>query len=483
MGLFGKIFKKKEPEVVKVVIPPVEHEEEKQFDFPEGQLVPFPPGVIDTTSAEYIAIFKHNLEFLKSKAKEQGYIDKFMLIREDDYFPVDYKWRVNSSSTILEKRVLGLSYAIRNKYALENAGINNTINGMSLPVDPKVLEQARSRVDLLLGAIYQPAYFRSTKHFTINTPLEVTGSYNQVEMTRDFTILDSLDNFLTSGYGYSLGYYDAYLDVSHEALDISPLAIILMEKSKYDDLTKDVNLANTLKQRRVVLYEGDQTLAIEMLLTQEGILPSQVGEMYCEYDDELNSIIQNSLSNLASSYNLLFNQSHSGLFAPEKGHFSNYFDELNPDLKVYLDEFISFMQAKFPDKASLFTSYAVTNSTKAEEIVNALGTKPLLMAINEYNKLALERFNERKAQYIKDHDNITPENRNIILQTIALIKNNYHVNMTFENSETKMLLDSAICQFYQAPTIAEELEAAKTIWRILDFKLEDTQKINPNISR
>ena len=88
MGLFDKIFKKKEPEVVKVVIPPTKRSE---INLPENELVPFEGEVLNTASLENIAIFKHNLAVLMSRTKAKGKVEKFMLIREDDYFPENWK--------------------------------------------------------------------------------------------------------------------------------------------------------------------------------------------------------------------------------------------------------------------------------------------------------------------------------------------------------------------------------------------------------
>ena len=484
VGLLDKVFRKKEPEVVKMVIPPINNNEEKtNYNFPEDELVSLPPSVIDTSSEECIAIFKHNLEVLKARTKREGQVERFMLIREDDNFPTDFKWRVRSCNTLFEKKVLALSFALRSKCALEKAGIDNLFNGIEIPVDPRKMNQALSEVDPKVGVVYMPAHFRSTKHFTINTPLGVTGSYNSVETERDFIILDSIDNFLNSGYGYSLSYWDAYLDVSHEALDISSSAIILMEKTKYDDLTKDVSFANTLKQRRVVLYEGDETLAINMLLTAEGVLPSQVGLSYSEYDEQLKEIIDSSLASLAFSHNLLLNQSHAAYIEPEKGHFSNHFDDYNRDHIAYLQDFVDFMQAKFPNYAILFNIDSINNTEQSAKIVNVIGTKALLDAINDYNKDALEHFNERHTSYIKDHDNITSEERNAILQTIHLISQTYSINLTFDDEDSKELLEESIRKFFQLPTIHEQLEAAKVIWSILEPKLDQTQNISQDTSR
>ena len=83
------------------------------MELPEDELVTFSDEVLDTNSRESIAKFKHNLEILMKRAKEKGKVDKFMLIREDDFFPDGWEWRVLSKNTNLEKVCTRLSYEIK----------------------------------------------------------------------------------------------------------------------------------------------------------------------------------------------------------------------------------------------------------------------------------------------------------------------------------------------------------------------------------
>ena len=385
--------------------------------------------------------------------------------------------RASCSSTVMEEYVLGLSIALRKAYALEQAGINNKMNGLEIPIDPKTMAKALSSVDVKTGFVYEPSHFRSTKHFTINTPLGVTGSYNTVSANRNFTIIDSVDNFLSSGYGYSLAYYDAYLDVSHEALDISSDAVVLIEKSRFEKMKDDRNLMKMLSQRKLVIYEGDETIAINMLLAQMGALPSQIGSFYAEYDENLRQIIDSSIVDLAYRNNLLYNQSHAAYINPENGHFTSHFDDYNDDHIAFLKEFVTFMQTKFPEHKDLFSVSSVNDSDKASDIVNAIGTGALLEAIDEYNEKALHDFKQRKEAYVNDHDNINFEDHNAILQTVRLISETYMVNMEFENPETKVVLEEAIRRFYQLPTVKEQLDAARIVWDILGPKLDETAQL------
>ena len=191
-----------------------------------------------------------------------------------------------------------------------------------------------------------PSYFRSTKHFTINTPLGVTGDYNSVKLGRKFIIIDTMDNFLNSGYAYSVGYRDAYLDVTHEPLKISDQAIVLIDSDKYDDIIKDESIASELESRRVIKFRGDEILAIDMVLSEMSILPSRIGMRYAFYDEEIHKILDSSIIELAEKNNLLLNKSHGGSLSPEGGHFSNYFDEKNHDRRKYFNDLAAFIREK-----------------------------------------------------------------------------------------------------------------------------------------
>ena len=151
------------------------------------------------------------------------------------------------------------------------------------------LDNVPSQEDLYL---FYPVYFRSTKHFTVNTPLGLASEYNGVPSNRTFTIIDDISNFLSSGYGYSLSLTDAYLDVTHKPLKISDKAFIIISIDDYNKLKNDKEIMNMLKERQLIVYKGDLALAINMFLTEKGILPFRTNH---EYDDDLKQIITDSL--------------------------------------------------------------------------------------------------------------------------------------------------------------------------------------------
>lgn len=443
---------------------------EEILELPEGELVSIVDGVLDVDSSVNVQKLKHNLQVLMEKAKRDGRIDKFMLIREDDYFPKDYEWQVSSKNTCMEQCCLALSIAVKKKIALDKAGVQTSLNGIPLPTDDKTVYEALKGVDKYLGAVYLPSHFRSTKHFTVNTPLGVTGDYNSVAIDRNFIVIDGIDNFLKSGFSYSVSYHDAYLDVTHKSLPVSEDAVILIEQGRYEKIKNDEEVMKQLKDRRVVIFKGDEVVAIDMVLTELGVLPSQIGMKYAYYDRELMDIMEQSIRDLASSNNLMFNKSHSGELTPTGGHFSNYFDDKNHDYDRSVDEFVEFLRLKFPEHKDLFTTRTVSGYGYAEGIVDKIGAEKLLVAIEEYNTLTMNNFHKRYEEYRKDRGSITPEIEEILRNTTRLIDRFYMTESRYDSVDERYTIEEQIRIFLQGDSVKEQLSAAKIIIEFINSK-------------
>lgn len=431
-------------------------------------------GFLDTTLEESQRGLKYNISVLVEKAKKEKKIENFMIIREDDFFPVDWEWRVASKNTGVEKESFVLSRELRTEVALSNANIKTEFNGFSIPVSNKVTNELSKKIDVDLGTINMPMRFRSTKHFTINTPLSATGKYNFVDVNRDFTIIDGIDNFLKSGYAYSVAYHDAYLDVSHEGLPISNDAIILINEEKYNDLKQNPLFIKQLNERKVVIFRGEQHLAINMILSQMGVLPSKVGFQYFEYDKEIEDIMKDSLKNLAEKHNLYFDKSHAALNNNPyggKGHFSSYIDDKNNDFNESINEFLEFLRKKFPKYKDLIDFKALNESYYSTKLIRKVGIYNLLNAIDEYNIKALDDFKKRFVSYKNDRKNINLELSDIFKETIKIINNYYrkeeYNNFNYEERET---LENLIKLFFHSDTVIEQLNASRRLLELLQKK-------------
>ncbi|MBR1376337.1 MAG: hypothetical protein IJ565_00780 [Bacilli bacterium] len=431
--------------------------------------------VLDTNSIQNVQWYKDNLNLLIKEAKEKGYIDRFALIRDDDFLPINSMWYEASKNTGIEKNMLGLSLAIRKKYALEKNNIKTSIRGVEVPISPSKLTQALSSVDKNIGSVYMPVRYRSTKHFTINTPLELTGDYNFVDSNRNFTIIDNIDNFINSGYGYSISYHDAYLDVAHEGLKVSDKAIILIENSKYEDLIKNPEVNKALLNKKVIRYIGDEFMAINMILSSMKILPSKVGDVYAKYDNQIQDILEYSIRKLANDNNLLYDKSHSAIYG--KGHFSDYYDSKNTEYNIYLEKFVNYLEEKLSKYDLSINESMVTNELYSKSIVNNIDINELLKIIDEYNEQINNEYYENLKEYLLDKEKITPDVsiyfkviNSLIIHYYEEERDNYQYNLQKE-------IDDYIIEFYQSGNLAKQLLAAQKLALILGKKIEN-QNIN-----
>ena len=449
---------------------------ENSQEFPQNEIVQISKdGILDTNSPNAIEALEHNLKVLINRTKKLGHVEKFVLIREDDFFPQGWNWDKLSKTTNLEKVCTKLSYETRKKHALREAGFDNSLgtDGFRIPTaTQEQINAAMMKVDKSIGNFLLPSRFRSTKHFTVNTPLEITGDYNAVSTNRDYIIIDDINNFINSNYGYSISYHDAYLDVTHEKLPISENAVVLIKDENYDRIMAEPKVAEELTKRRVIRYKGETFLAVNMALSELGVLPSKIGRKYADYDIEITDIIDNSMKRLANENGLFFDRSHSG--NGSNGHFSSYYDDKNQDYQIAVRQSIDFLIKKFPEQEQLFNRY-IRNGDSAEEIVEQIGVDKLIDAINEYNETVSVNFSQVQNEYNQDKNTIKPKTHEQFTKMVSLI-NTFYTNVPFDsNYEGKEELESSIQQFFQGNTIQEQQQAMKETWKYLRPKILELQ--------
>lgn len=444
------------------------------FDFPDGELVNISDEIIDTEDEEMIAKFKHNLQVIKSQIISNGNTSNFFLIREDDELPNNWQWEMLSKNTKLEKVMLPLSQEIRKRLALKEyeeryGNVDNIFGYDFYGYDNEKFNEILRRIPKNLGKVTLPSHFRSTKHFTINTPLENTGDYNFVTGERNFIILDNMENFINSGYGYSISYHDAYLDVSHEGLNISMSAIILINEDKYKEVIKNRTIAEQLKKRKVILYRGETQVAINMLLSQLGAMSFRVGGKYIEYDSKMNDIMTNSLKKIARDNNLLYDKSHGGTFSPSGGHFTDYYDEMNKDYTYNLMIFYNFLLRRFPNCGLTLRDLEKNNEFKIENFFDQVGVDNILEVIESYNKIVELDFMKRYQHYLEDRKFVDFNIHKLFTLTIQKL-NEFFMMENSLSLEDEQKLNELIINFYQSFNVKKEIQTAKEILAFLEKK-------------
>lgn len=418
---------------------------------------------IDTTAPESIVKYQENIKELVEKAKEKCFIDKFMIIREDDLFPYDWKWRVTSKDTYHEYNRNSISYALK-LAKVDDELLKEGINPF-IPQNKHYVLERLNELDPMYGRILEPARYRSTKHFTVNMALEYTGSYNNVKTERLFTIIDTPDNFINSGYAYSMDYQDAYLDITHEELPISKDAIVLIDKNRFDEI-KDTRILEDLKSRNVILYKGDIRMAINMVLSENGVLPRIPG-ISNQYDVSIFDMFEDSMSEFTEKHKIGYGLSHGNL-NNKGGHFTDRLDSENNERIDFQHEFIDFLKQEFSEYADeinimFFASPAI--------LISKIGYKKIEEAIEKYNK-KIESIDYIK-KYDETHSNVSISDHEIFTGAIRLIK--IYSNLIDSDSDLK----ENVLKFYHSNDILVQKDAAFKCIEIIGKYMN----INDNVKR
>ena len=425
-------------------------------EFSSSEIVPLvQEDFLDTNDPLTIEKYKSNIRLLVDQAKEKGKVDEFRLIREDDFFPWDWMWSVSSKETGREYSRSNLAFSLRMAKAKDalrrkKKDDNNPFD-FDIPFQRDDVLREASSIPMNYGRVYEPVHFRSTKHFTINTPLPYTGSYNQVESERRFIVIDSLDSFVSSGYGYSMDYQDAYLDVTHEGLPISSSAIVLIAEDQYPEIVQDEKVREELSERRVVRYRGDEATAINMVLSENGVLPYRMGR-FRQFDPELEEIMVQSMKNLCHKTSIDYSLNHGNLFG-KGGHFSDLLDSVNSERSEFEHEFISFMRSALPEYSGLINNMIYHYPDK---IIQAIGYERVWNAVEQYNAWAKKDEVGRRESYKQERDSISSEMHEDFLHTLELIK------VCYAKEEVPSELESSIPRFFHG-SLSEQIEASKKI--------------------
>ena len=403
-------------------------------------------NIIDTEKKENVEKYKTNIQELIEETKENRKINKFVIIRNDDFIPENYTWTINLNG---EYKTL-LTY---------NEGTTKK-NKFSIFSKTQKPEMNLKQIKVLIGQ-----EFRSTKHFTINTPLKLTEEYNTVKNDRPFTIIDDINNFLKSGYAYSLSEKDAYLDITHEGLKISENATILISQENYEKIKNNKELLSKLSKRNLIIYKGNQALAINMFLSENGILPFRT-EMNA-YDEETKQIIDNSLKQICNLYNIEYNRPHG-----YNGHFTSIIDQYENNGLNEINKLIQYLNSKYPE----YIIKGQPNNKNWLEYMNAIGKTNFVNAIEEFNKNNELRLQQKKSLYINQHKEIPKEIKEIFRETFELIKINEQ-NISFQNETNE--LTKNIVKFFISKNIQEQIEASIKIKEIINnYYNEDNKKTN-----
>lgn len=200
-------------------------------------------------------------DLLYERRKKGNYeVSDFVIVRTTNHLDVD--------RTI--KPLFHIPFIIKNNYIVKSAveDILDEEEHIDFFMD---MDRYNERSKMIKEK-YLPysSQYRSTVHFAVNG---LVSSHSKGDFSnREFIIIDPLSYHLQNNDIRAFRMEDTYM---YGDVKLSPQAVIMLKKEKYDELILQYPQLNDYN---IVLYTGDETLAVEMYLTSVGIISEKIGE-------------------------------------------------------------------------------------------------------------------------------------------------------------------------------------------------------------
>ncbi len=333
--------------------------------------------MIDTTTPyfkEDLLDMKDDLEYEKLKKGEYDSGD-IALVRVTDVFPYDGVIHSLSNVPFVHKiNDLPHEVAVTNILNLDEKKQGLSMSEQ-IDLTHEISEQARE---------YSPysTQYRSTVHFCLNGVVS-PHIMGQDLVGRPYAIIDFQKHHESDTNIVAVRGEDTYFE---DQFNLSPDAIVLVDE-KYVDNLANQNITGNFK---VQVYRGDQKLAVEKVLLDNGIVPETIGTDY---------ILSSPTSSMIGDY------IDSKGYAQDKHCYSmNYRhdDEKNLDLwdkyakdfynylyeQVYGDKTNYLDDINYLSKAGIYDREAFN---KLSNFINSIGVDKYKKIVDSYNNAILER--------------------------------------------------------------------------------------------
>lgn len=215
--------------------------------------------IIDTTNPETLIEFEYKKrELMEEKLSKGKYdVNDIWMIRATDYLPEDHIMKPISQVPFI--------YNMNDvPYSALTDALNDIENINIFTEDEKYSERKK----FVYANSPLSTQYRSTLHFTLNG-LVTSHSKGNFD-NRKFIILDGLSKHLGIDDFRSIRSEDTFI---HGTVPISKDAIIMIDEDNYQTLLQENPWLETYN---VALYKGDQKIAVEIMLTQLGIVSEKI---------------------------------------------------------------------------------------------------------------------------------------------------------------------------------------------------------------
>lgn len=222
--------------------------------------------LIDTTNPSSVYEFEDKKTDLDYDQRRKGFYDvnDFVMVRTTNF--------LNPEHTL--KPICKVPFVV-NTNNVAHSAIHNILKDKYNvnPFTDGVAHEEFKKMTYQYGPL--STQYRSTVHFTLNG---LVSNHNKGAFdNQNFIVVDKLNKHLGIADFRSIRMEDTFV---FGEFPISNEAIILINESKYPELLQAFPFLNTYN---IVLFRGDEKVAVEMLLTSMNIVPEKIEEHSAEY--------------------------------------------------------------------------------------------------------------------------------------------------------------------------------------------------------
>lgn len=340
--------------------------------------------LVDTSDEKQIREYEKNKENLQSQIRNKGYsINDFVLVRTTNFLEQDHILRA----------ICKVPFVVH----INSVPASAIFDILKEQTNVNIYDEEEYEKFKKLVQTYTPlsSQYRSTIHFTLNGLVSnhSKGTFDN----QNFIIIDRLNQHLGKDDFRSIRMEDTFI---YGQMPLSNDAIILINEEKYEQLIQQHPWISTYN---IILYKGNEKTAVEMVLTNMGIVAENIETHSAEYT-ERTPLYEDYFKSVTSNYGI-----------EEIKHFYSQEykedDEKNLVLwQIYDRDFYNKLCSTFnldPNDMEFLLSYKNDRWQQEDFLKNII----LKIGVNEYQQFVLE-YNRKIITAI--NEGVYPTNEEIL---------------------------------------------------------------------
>lgn len=318
-------------------------------------------------------------DLLYEKRKQGKYeVTDFVIVRATNHI---------GNNRIL-KPLFHIPFVIKNNYVIRSAieDILDEKEHIDFYLD---IDRYNERSNMITNT-YLPysSQYRSTVHFSVNglVSSHAKGDFSN----RNFIIIDPLSYHLQNSDIRAFRMEDTYM---YGDVTLSPQAVIMINKDKYEELVLQYP---ELENYNIVLYVGDEKIAVEMYLNHIGIVSEKIEE-HGSKEHICTNLINEFRKNLKESYQIDSEPHWLSKEYREDDENSliiwNYYDNL---FYTHLLNSMNVKEPEFSIRLSNLLNMSLEEENKEyiKQVIRKIGLEHFKVIVDEFNLKILNSISD-----------------------------------------------------------------------------------------